>query len=127
MFGQNLISEINLIGKDNIRFYVPMHPLEGCFFIQYTSSNSPEYLVECYIDETRYKVDDDYKITLKACDERFGCKHYYICDLETHIKAGIISIIKDGDELESSWQEEPFCGGFTLKSYTTSIVNRINN
>ena len=73
--------EKNPYGIDkNAHYFVPLHPLEGCFGVSFTSSNTPEILVECKINEDRYKVDDGYKVTLESLDPRFGTETFYQSD-----------------------------------------------
>ena len=73
-------------GIKNLRFYIPMRRLEFAGFIPgiaFTSSSSEEKCVLCQIDESRYKINDNYKITLTANDPMYGKSHFYISDLET--------------------------------------------
>jgi hypothetical protein len=75
-------------GVKNIRIFHPMQRLQYDGLIPGIAfrSASVEYdMVECEIVETRYKVDDGYKVTLKAVDEAYGLKHFYQSDLETNI------------------------------------------
>jgi hypothetical protein len=79
----NLVKEY---GVKNLRFYIPMRRLEFAGIIPgiaFTSSTSEEEVVLCNIDEVRYKIKDDYKITLTANDPRYGKNHFYISDLHT--------------------------------------------
>jgi len=74
-------------GAINLRIFIPMqriHLLHGLFGIPmgFTSSNDPWDIVECVIDESRYKVSDGYKITFKALDESYGSDHYYQMDFD---------------------------------------------
>ena len=81
----NLVDLVSEYGVKNLVFYVPMRPISYAGLIPgiaFKTSNSEECVVECRIDETRYKVSDNYKVTLKCIDERFGKEHYYISDLE---------------------------------------------
>lgn len=111
-------------GIENVRFFVPMHPLEGIAeFVTFTSSTTPEYLIECKIDETRYKVKEGYKITLKAINPAFGWDHYYTCDLFSLIKSGHIFIkTSDKDHVEAFEYEKPIGGGFVIRESGTAIV-----
>ena len=56
------------INKD-IHYFCLMHPIDYSFShfgIAFTSSSDEPIWFECEVDESRYKVDDNYKITLKA-------------------------------------------------------------
>lgn len=92
-FSRNdLRQKIEEIGKKDIRFIVPMRPIQNYGFIMITSSNDPLEMTECLIDETYYKIADNYKITLKAIDPRFGYDHYYLEDLASLISRNKITI-----------------------------------
>lgn len=89
----DLVALAQEFGIKNIRIFAPMRPLEMIGFIPgiaFKSSDSEEKVVECEIDESRYKVKDNYKITLKSIDKPdngafFGKEHYYISDLNSII------------------------------------------
>lgn len=83
---QKLVEEY---GAANVRFFLPMSPLEYMGFIPgiaFTSSNSPKKIVECTVYEGRYKVADGYKIELKAVDELYGKESWYITDLDSALR-----------------------------------------
>jgi len=91
----DIVSLAETYGVKNLRFFIPMHPLEMFGFIPgigFKSSDTPTEIVECEIDESRYQVADDYKITLKAIENHesgsklFGKEHFYITDLENLIE-----------------------------------------
>ncbi len=88
---EKLIDIINKNGIENIIFLAPMRPLHKVFgLIAYTSSTDKQIVVPAKIDESRFKVKDEYKITLKSIYEQFGKEHFYVSDLEHLIKDGII-------------------------------------
>lgn len=68
----------NHINKD-IHYFCKMRPIESIFGISFTSSSDELEWFECYVDEERYKVEDNYKITLRAIDGR-AYEHYYQTD-----------------------------------------------
>lgn len=73
-------------GVKNLRIFIEMHPLEWAGFIPgiaFKSSNSPTQMVECVIDESRYTVDDNYKIQCRALDESYGYETYYQSDFNS--------------------------------------------
>jgi hypothetical protein len=79
-------------GVRNLRIFAPMSPLQYAGIIcgiAFRSSNVEEEDTECVICEDRYKVDDNYKVTLKAVDPMFGKDHFYQSDFDT---------MCDGDE-----------------------------
>ncbi len=87
-------------GQSNLRFHVHMQMVRGFavpemgFFIGFTSSEDAYDLVECVVDdEGRYpsilnKDGGSYKVTLKALDERYGTRDYYVSDLESILTNG---------------------------------------
>lgn len=79
----DLTKKILEVGVENCLFLVPMRKLNTIFgLLSYTSSSDPEIIVSAKINEDRYKVNDNYKITLKSIYEGFETKHYYISDLK---------------------------------------------
>lgn len=79
-------------GVANLRFFIPMQRIEGLGLlglpIGIVSSNTPEVRTECVIDERRYKVEEGYKIELRAVndqdpDDYYGSKTYYQSDFES--------------------------------------------
>ena len=87
----NLKEKIENAGIENCMFLVPMRPVRTYFgLISLTSSSDPEIIVPSKVTEERYKLDDNYKITLKSVYDGFGREHYYISDLESLISSGTI-------------------------------------
>jgi len=76
-------------------FLVPMRPIKKFLFVTWTSTSDPEAIVPATIDESRYKVKDNYKITLKSLYDAFGSEHFYIRDLESLIKNGHVKFYKE--------------------------------
>lgn len=86
-----LREKIEEVGIENCMFLVPMRPVRNYFgLISLKSSNDPEIIVPAKITEERYKLKDDYKITLKSIYDGFGVEHYYISDFESSIEDGYI-------------------------------------
>ena len=79
-------------GIRNLRFFIPMHPIEMAGIIPgiaFKSSNSPEVMVECAIDESRYPIAEGYKITLVGLGEnriRYGKEHFYQSDFTSMLR-----------------------------------------
>jgi hypothetical protein len=72
---------------------VPMRPVHSVFgLIAYTSSSDKEEMKLCRIVEERYKLEDNYKIELRAEDSRFGKEKFYISDANIMIKDGTIRV-----------------------------------
>lgn len=76
-------------GVKNVVVTIPMRPVHFANFIPglalAVSSDEP-IIVAGFINEDRYKVEDNYKITLESNDARCGREHYYICDLNNMIR-----------------------------------------
>lgn len=90
----------NIIDKgiENVRLFAQMEQIDFIIpqiGIAITSLSNVTW-VECRIDESRYKVADEYKITLVSLDERYSYRHYYQSDFESLVKKGYI-IIKNND------------------------------
>jgi hypothetical protein len=48
--------------------------------------------VDCVIDETRHKIKDGYKITVRALDASFGSEDFYLMDFARIVEDGVISL-----------------------------------
>ncbi len=95
-------------GKENIRFIVPMKqtgiltPL-GVMI----SSSDPDVPTICKITEERYKVEDNYKISLTPANFQGYTEHFYQEDLSSLIEKGIVKIVENSkDRSESSIDQE---------------------
>jgi len=93
----NLKKLIEDVGVNNLLFLANMKQIKTYFgLISLTSSSDPDMLVICKIVETKYKVKDNYKITLQALNQKIGIKaqeHYYISDLEQMINSNQIGVL----------------------------------
>jgi hypothetical protein len=78
----NLLELIEKNGVENCMFLVPARPIRKCFgIINYTTYSDEEVIVPAKIVEERYKVADNYKITLSPIYTQYEHRHYYISDL----------------------------------------------
>lgn len=85
------------IDKDAIYFCL-MQPIETFMgFISFTSSDTPWEWFECGVDESRYKVDDNYRITLRALNGG-AYEHYYQDDFLSLLDQGLI-VKKTSDKM----------------------------
>lgn len=75
-------------GLENVEISIPMLPIRDAGFIQYTSSSDEAVMVPCTITEDRYKVSENYKVTLVSKVPGFGREHFYQMDLEQMIRSG---------------------------------------
>lgn len=90
------------IFDSNKHYFVLMHSLE---FGIYKSSNSRETFVECVIDETEYKLEEDYKVTFRALDTRYGTETYYLNTAEYLLEKGFIVPAEGKSVKEITWAE----------------------
>ena len=82
----------------NIHYFCMMQPISTFMgMISFTSSDDPMMWFECYVDEERYKVDDNYKITLRALNG-YAYEHYYQDDFLQLMYEGLI-IPKTSDDM----------------------------
>jgi hypothetical protein len=68
-----------------LKFEIPMRRVNRIPlipFLGYVSSNDPEVPTTCSVSEERYKLSENYKITLKADEPMFSHEHFYCSDLE---------------------------------------------
>lgn len=96
-FTSNTIKElVKKHGIEKVKFLVPMPPVQRFMFIAFTSSSDKKVPVLCNISEKRYKLEENYKITLRPETEelyqQFGEEHYYDSDLADLIRSGYIRI-----------------------------------
>lgn len=81
-----LKEKIENAGVDNCLFIVKMRPMHTLLGLKFKRGDDEPVPVPAIIDEKRYKIKDNYKITLVAAYEIFGSESYYISDLENMIK-----------------------------------------
>ena len=95
---------MNKYGIDTkAHYFLLMRPLEG---LGYRTTLSREKWVECVITESRYKIDDGFKIELMALDERYGKERFYIEDFLSYLTSGhIIKNDRDYECTEIHWEE----------------------
>jgi hypothetical protein len=84
----------------NIHYFALMEPTNfilGSFSVSFVNSHSDLEWFECLIDESQYKVDDQYKITLRNINGS-EYRHYYINDFKKLAEDGYI-IPKTSDKM----------------------------
>ena len=86
----------NHINKD-IHYFCMMRPIQSIFGIGFTSSSDALEWFECYVDEGEYKVEDNYKITLRDIDGR-AYEDYYQDDFLSLMWEGFI-VPKTSDDI----------------------------
>lgn len=109
-----------VVNKDS-HYFALLGPRCGLFFV---SGNSADLQwAECYVDESRYKLSENYKVTLRAIDQdRFSYRDYYIEDFESLLQDGYIIEKPSSDvhPVDLKWEE--YVGGTKLVHEATVIV-----
>ena len=112
----------------NAHYFVPMRPVSRIpGFISFTSSNSPEYFVECEVQP--YEIEGlDYKCYLVPVNEEykynFGKKEFYSCDFKHLLEMSrIIKKRHKGDHVENVRMAEYICGNAYIIHECEHIVS----
>ncbi len=106
----------------SIHYFCLMQPIQSFFNISFTCSSDAFEWFECEIDESRYQVDDNYKITLRALDGR-AYEHYYQSDFMSLIKGGqVIPKTSDKMHIEEINFIEPIPGTIAYLKHEGSCI-----
>lgn len=102
-------------GIGNVRLFVKMSPIETYipFMGLCMTNGDPDKATwaECYLDESRYSLEDGYKITVRAIDQRFSYEDFYQSDLMSSIRQGYVLVKTSmGQHVEHISWAEPLCG-----------------
>jgi hypothetical protein len=92
---KEFIEIISNTGIENVIFLAPLPKLRYATPFGFgLYSHSDLQLVDCKINEERYKLNDRYKLTLQAIENTglYGSEDYYLSDFFSLIKEGIINI-----------------------------------
>ncbi len=73
----------------NIHYFCLMRPVQSIFGISFTCSSDELQWYECEVDESRYKVDENYKVTLRNINGP-EYEHYYQSDFKQLIDDGLV-------------------------------------
>lgn len=87
----NIQEIIKKYGVENVFVEIKSKKLHRCLFLTYTTSDEAKSKI-CHINEDRYKISEDYKITLAPDDKNFAKHHYYISDLNSIIDSGHVRV-----------------------------------
>lgn len=92
---KELMEEINRQGVENIRF-IASFKTEGTItpLGLMISNDSPIEDMLCHIVEDRYKVKDNYKISITPVGYSSYIDHYYFSDFVSLINKGLIKIVR---------------------------------
>lgn len=96
-------------GIENFRCFAQMGKIEIATPFGFCLTSDKCTWTECRIDESRYKISDEYKITLRSLDPAFTYEHYYQSDFMSLVECGLI-IIKSSQnqKIEHVIWAEPF-------------------
>lgn len=97
----------------NAHYFILTRPMEfepilGIYIGKMYGPGCPEVWAEFKVVEEQYKVDDEYKIELRAINPIFGKETFYQADFESMLKSGINVIKKTSDKQhveEITWME----------------------
>lgn len=82
---------MNFYNIDKTKHYwALLRPIHNVYWFCFTSSDNPVMWVECEVDESRYKVDDGYKITLRPLNPFYGKEDYHQSDFVSLLNEGLI-------------------------------------
>ena len=87
-------------GIDNCIFLLDFQPLHKILGISFTSSSDKSIYMCGKIDEKRYKIKDNYKITIKPIHNGFANRDFYMSDLKYLIKHNIVKMYFKSSQYE---------------------------
>ena len=112
-------------------YFVPMRPRQRVLgLFSFTSSNDPEYFVECEVQP--YDIEGiDYKCYLvpvtEECKYNFGREEFYSCDFKSLLEMGrIIKKEHEGDHVENIRMAEHLCGNAYIIHEGECIVREVD-
>ena len=99
-------------GIENFRCFAQLAPIDMHTPFGFCIVGDNYTWVECKINESRYRVEDGYKISLEPIDrEHFTWEHYYQSDFMSLIKSGcIIPKTKEDQSVQHVVMAEHLCG-----------------
>lgn len=89
---------VELARTPNTRFLVPSRRvskipfLSDLFGLGFVANTDTEEVAEYVVDESRYKLSENYKIGLKPIDEGFEPHNFYLLDLVAMIRQGTVTV-----------------------------------
>lgn len=110
----------------NSHYFTLMRPLHFVPIIgwAFTESTDKEQWVECEIVEDRYKIEDGYKVTLKAVKEGFGQETLYQSTFESCLRTGrIIEKTKESQHEEKLVWYEPLTDSVNIRCEASVLVD----
>lgn len=96
---------VALVAKSDINkplFLAKMLPVRDNGLFCYSTSSDQMALVPCVVVQSRYPLDDNYKIELVPTETGFGRQSYYLSDFAQLLRAGEFHVIDQsaGDIVE---------------------------
>lgn len=78
----DLATAILAHGPSAVEFTIPLRPLRKVCFIAFTTTGDDEEPVRCWIDQSRYNLENNYKIELVPYDfPNHPKRSFYLSDL----------------------------------------------
>jgi len=68
---------------EDLRFFIPLR--KGALYF-----DNAETWQECYLSEHKYKLADNYKLTLIPIDQRYCSRDFYISDFKSVLESGFV-------------------------------------
>ena len=99
-------------------------PLLGLFIGKSYGPGEPTFWAEFEVIEDRYKLEDNYKVELKAVDPIYGRETFYRSDFESMVESGfILKKTGEGQHVQEITWREPLCGRAYLVHEATIVVD----
>jgi len=83
----NLKEVLSANGIGNCTVSIPMQPIRRNIY-KYMRIKDKYIRVPCKFSEERYRLENNYKLTVVPFNEEFNKEHMYIADIETLIREG---------------------------------------
>lgn len=87
-------------GPESVHFVVPMQKRKEFLFLRYTDSDTPFEPVVMRISEERYRIDENYKITLVADNPEYGREDFYQLDLMSLLRENKFAMYAADQQIE---------------------------
>lgn len=92
----------------NMHFFAQMEGVRSIPILGIGISDGNCTWRECVIDEERFPLEENYKITLRAIDGSYGYEHYYMMDFLSMLEQGAILVTNQNNaHVEHIVWEEP--------------------
>lgn len=108
----------------NAHYFALMDTVTDYGFIRLANAGDSDW-VECVIDESHYKVDEGYKVTLVPLSDKFASRHFYQCDFISMMNSGHIVKVEDNKKysVEHVVYHEPLVDGIPIVHSANVLVD----